>query len=428
MVGSRPLLPRNRKMGYSRRESKHRDPRAWQPRDPNPVKKRRISAGKYYPVSMTGKENEVLEHRLACITIPSGPDIAKKVRKATKQLFRIYKFLKEDDDDDLTNYCYKVLDVLAEDADDHTMSHFAIPEDSDDLPDEVMERILHLRFAFVNKHKKLILSSLNATRTNTQAAVTAIMKKTIEERGKLWKETEIYHCAKRQLLTPDPRAYELFLWYSTKLLPAVTGMEIWGEKYYLFEKLSSAYLDDNPRKLRVPPSTEALAATMYANVLERVNEEYKQKMADAGEPLKGEDDDSDDDDDDKENDNKVDRNSPSYRNLWGLPESPPGDFVEKNCGSNLYGGWYAKDGQPGIKYFIRATNDCIAGRQREEDRNDLEDWVYNHVRKPQNGFPAVTGRNWEEWVKIRKAHKKGRTILPKTDDSPPDWGAYCQEI
>lgn len=67
----------------------------------------------------------------------------------------------------------------------------------------------------------------------------------------------------------------VFEWYVRVLLPCFALKENFGEKYHGAGPVSFQHMDNNPKKYRVPPSTEAFALISYENCRSRWTNLYQ---------------------------------------------------------------------------------------------------------------------------------------------------------
>ena len=360
----------------------------------------------------TADNDPELLYKKARILVPPSHDPTMKaaIKRAVKAVWRTTKFLKEDpatEKVDATSLEKFLDDVLEQLEGTYAELSLAEPGFNEYWTEERYQQALVLRKAWVDIHQKTCLKELNNARTDVQAAVSSVMKHYYANHNALPDHKDIEKCATREIDTKKKEDSDLFLWYLTKLVPAAAGAGNFSAKCFKFHLLSEAFVGDDFNAKQIPPSTEAIACAMFRNVRQRVIDQVEWKSA---EENKG-----------KDLPSNLKRAEGTGSNS---KERFPALYSTALCGQNLLGGWHAKPGKPGIKYFMQMKKKIRKARQGNKSKL-IEKHGLDNARKIGE---QVEGDSWKEWQKIRARKRRGLTATCPTDnESDIEWDDHEED-
>ena len=130
---------------------------------------------------------------------------------------------------------------------------------------------------WIELNMPLVLKKLNSCRSYGQTEAIKAVKAWMEtHEGEIPSLEDLERCLKREIDPTNEDDYELFEWYSTKLVKAACcNADDWNVDSFYYLCLWNAAPPKSPEDLYVPPSTEAIAVGFVENNRSKLMEFWK---------------------------------------------------------------------------------------------------------------------------------------------------------
>jgi hypothetical protein len=206
-------------------------------------------------------------------------------------------------------------------------------------------------FLLQNQARKVLFDFVDGVYGSTDEGPEPREMPTVEDMHKVvfrdlavTKEVETEDGKKEMTVDEDATAYLTFLfeWYYTQYLPSIAMNKWWGEEKHHKGCASTMTLPNEPRKLMVPPSTEAFALVVYENCYKRWQAmlEFRKIPANKGKPM------------------------PKHKKSDPATEIYRGKFTDGAAGTARFGGWNVK----GRNLFVKLTRKIALNRRENKEQ------------------------------------------------------------